>query len=112
MAYTSQKNLDKGNKLFNVPASRKIPFDVGKIPSDADFLNIELNEEEAKANVKAEIGAKERLIACGKVNTLETCKTNIVISEGELAHVPIWFVHYTLESENYVIAVDGWKGKF
>lgn len=96
---------------YDVPVSRKIPFDVGKIPSDAEFLNIELDEEEAKTKVKAEIEAKERLIALGKVDTLEKYKTNVVISEGELVHVPIWFIHYTLKGENYVIVVDGCEGK-
>jgi len=96
---------------YDVPAARKIPFDVGKIPSEADFLNIELNEEEAKAKVKAEVEAKERLIASGKVDTLEMCNTNIVLGEAELVHAPVWFVQYTLKGENYVIAVDGCEGK-
>jgi DNA-directed RNA polymerase subunit RPC12/RpoP len=96
---------------YDVPAARKIPFDVGKIPQDAEFLNIELNEEEAKAKIKAEVEAKERLIACGKVDTLETCNTNVVMGEMELVHAPVWFVHYTLGGENYVVAVDGCEGK-
>jgi len=96
---------------YDVPAARKIPFDVGKIQPDAEFLNIELNEEEAKAKVKSEVEAKERLIASGKVDTLETCNTNVVLGEAELVHAPVWFVHYMLKGENYVIAVDGCEGK-
>lgn len=96
---------------YDVPAARKIPFDAGKIPPDADFLSIELNEQEAKAKIKAEIEAKERLIASGKVDTLETCSTNIAMGELELVHAPVWFIHYTLKGENYVIAVDGCEGK-
>jgi DNA-directed RNA polymerase subunit RPC12/RpoP len=96
---------------YDVPAARKIPFDVGKIPPDAEFLNIELNEEEAKTKVKSEVEAKERLIASGKVDTLEACNTNIALGEAELVHAPVWFVHYTLKGENYVIAVDGCEGK-
>ena len=97
--------------FYDVPAARKIPFDIGKIPPDAEFLNIELNEEEAKAKVKSEVEAKERLIASGKVDTLETCNANVVLGEAELVHAPVWFVHYTLKGENYVIAVDGCEGK-
>lgn len=96
---------------YDVPAARKIPFDVGKIPPDAEFLNIELNEEEAKAKVRSEVEAKERLIASGKVDTLQTCDTSVVLGEAELVHAPVWFVHYTLKGENYVIAVDGCEGK-
>jgi DNA-directed RNA polymerase subunit RPC12/RpoP len=96
---------------YDVPAARKIPFDVGKIPPDAEFLNIELNEEEAKTKVKSEVEAKERLIASGKVDTLENCNVNVVLGEAELVHAPVWFVHYTLKGENYVIAVDGCEGK-
>jgi hypothetical protein len=97
--------------FYDVPAARKIPFDVGKIPPDAEFLNIELNEEEAKMKVRSEVEAKERLIASGKVDTLETCNVNVVLGEAELVHAPVWFVHYTLKGENYVIAVDGCEGK-
>jgi len=96
---------------YDVPAARKIPFDVGKIPSDSEFLNIELSEEEAKATLRSEVEAKERLIASGKVDTLETCNTTVVLGEAELVHAPVWFVHYTLKGENYVIAVDGCEGK-
>jgi DNA-directed RNA polymerase subunit RPC12/RpoP len=96
---------------YDVPAARKIPFDVGKLQQDAEFLNIELSEEEAKAKIKTEVEAKERLIASGKVDTLETCNTSITLGEAELVHAPVWFVHYTLKGENYVIAVDGSEGK-
>jgi len=96
---------------YDVPATRKIPFDVGKIQPDAEFLNIELNEGEAKTKVKSEVEAKERLIASGKVDTLETCNVNVALGEAELVHAPVWFVHYTLKGENYVIAVDGCEGK-
>jgi DNA-directed RNA polymerase subunit RPC12/RpoP len=96
---------------YDVPAARKIPFDVGKIPSDAEFLNIELNEEEAKAKVKSEVDTRERLIASGKVDTLESCNTNVALGEAELVHAPVWFVHYTLKGENYVIVIDGCEGK-
>ena len=97
--------------FYDVPAARKIPFDVGKIPPDAEFLYIELNEEEAKMKVRSEVEAKERLIASGKVDTLETCNVNVALGEAELVHAPVWFVHYTLKGENYVIAVDGCEGK-
>jgi DNA-directed RNA polymerase subunit RPC12/RpoP len=96
---------------YDVPAARKIPFDVGKLQQDAEFLNIELSEEEAKAKIKTEVEAKERLIASGKVDTLQTCNTSIALGEAELVHAPVWFVHYTLKGENYVIAVDGCEGK-
>jgi DNA-directed RNA polymerase subunit RPC12/RpoP len=96
---------------YDVPAAKKIPFDAGKIPPDAEFLNTELNEEEAKMRVKTEVEAKERLVASGKVDSLESCNTNIVLGEAELVHAPVWFVHYTLKGENYVIAIDGCEGK-
>jgi hypothetical protein len=96
---------------YNVPAAKKIPFDVGRISSDAEFLNTEYKQEEAKLKVKAEVEAKERLLASGKVDNLQLCNTNATIGDGELVHAPIWFVHYTLKGENYVILVDGSEGK-
>ncbi len=97
--------------FYDIPAARKIPFDAGKILSDAEFLNAELNEEEAKALVKSEVEAKERLIAGGKVDSLESCSVNVVLGEAELVHAPVWFVHYTLKGENYAIVIDGCEGK-
>jgi len=96
---------------YDVPAARKTPFDPGKIPPEAEFLNTELSEEESKARVRSEVESKERLIASGKVDTLESCNVNVVLGEAELVHAPIWFVHYTLKGENYVIVVDGCEGK-
>jgi len=96
---------------YDVPAAKKIPFDVGRIPADAEFLNTEFNEEEGKAKIRSEVEARERLIASGKVDTLQTCSSQVTPGEGELVHAPIWFVHYTLKGENYVIVVDGCEGK-
>ena len=47
----------------------------------------------------------------GKVDNLQSCSTNVMIGEGELVHAPIWFVHYSLKGENYVILIDGSEGK-
>jgi len=107
----ARKTLLSEISYYDVPVARKIPFDVGRIPSEAEFLNTEYNEEEAKTKVKSEIDAKERLIASGKVDNLETCSPSVSIGEGELVHVPVWFVQYSVKSENYVILVDGSEGK-
>ena len=96
---------------YDVPVARKIPFDVGRIPAEAEFLNAEYKQEEAKIRVKAEVENKERSVACGKVDTLQSCNTNITIGDGELVHAPVWFVHYTFKAENYMILVDGSIGK-
>lgn len=107
----ARKTMISEINYYDVPAAKKIPFDVGKIQADAEFLNTELKEEEAKAKVRSEVEAKERLIASGKVDTLQTCYTNVTAGEGELVHAPVWFVHYTLKGDNYVILVDGCEGK-
>jgi len=107
----ARKTMFSDINCYDVPVVRKIPFDVGRIPSEAEFLNTEYNEEEAKIRVKSEIDAKERLIASGKVDNLETCSSTVSIGEGELVHVPVWFVQYSLKSENYVILVDGCEGR-
>jgi hypothetical protein len=96
---------------YDVPAARKIPFDVGKLAPEAEFLNVELNEEEARMKIRTEVEAKERLTASGKVDTLETCNVNVTLGEAELVHAPVWFVYYALKGDNYVIAVDGCEGK-
>jgi len=107
----ARKTMITEINYYDVPAAKKIPFDVGKISSDAEFLNTEFNEEEAKLKVRAEVEARERLLASGRVDTLQSCSTNVTVGDGELVHAPIWFVHYSLKGENYVILVDGSEGK-
>jgi len=96
---------------YDVPAAKKIPFDVGRIQSDAEFLNTEFTENEAKPKVNAEVEARERLLASGRVDNLQECQTSVSIGPGELVHAPIWFVHYSLKGDNYVILIDGSEGK-
>jgi len=107
----ARKTMISEINYYDVPAAKKMPFDIGRIASDAEFLNTELNEEEAKGKIRSEVEARERLIASGKVDTLQTCSSNVTSGEGELVHAPIWFVHYTLKGDNYVILVDGCEGK-
>ncbi len=96
---------------YEVPVARKIPFDIGRIPPEAEFLNAEYKQEEAKLRVKAEVENKERAIADGKLDTVQACSTNANVGEGELVHAPVWFVHYTFKGENYMILIDGSIGK-
>lgn len=96
---------------YDVPAVRKIPFDPGRIASDAEFLNTEFKQEEAKLRTKAEVEERERRVACGKVDALQSCNVTATIGDGELVHAPIWFVHYCLKGDNYMILVDGSEGK-
>ena len=96
---------------YEVPAERKIPFDSGKIPGDAEFLNTELREEEAKGKVRAEVEIKQRELVSERVDTINSCNTRVTIGEGELIHAPVWFVHYKLDGDSYAIAIDGCIGK-
>lgn len=107
----ARKAMIREISYYDVPAARKIPFDAGRISSDAEFLNTELNEDEARAKVRTEVEAKERTIASGKVDTLQSCNPSVTVGEGELVHAPIWFVQYALKGDNYVILVDGCEGK-
>lgn len=107
----ARKTMISEINFYDVPAAKKIPFDVGRIPSDSEFLNTEFNEEEAKGRIRSEVDAREKLKASGHVDNLQSCSTNIAVGEGELVHAPVWFVHYTLKGENYVILVEGCEGK-
>ena len=107
----SRKSTIREISYYDVPVARKIPFDVGRIPSDAEFLKTEYTQDEAKLKVKTEVETKERSIASGKVDTLHSCNINVTIGDGELVVAPVWFVNYTVKGENYVVLVDGSEGK-
>lgn len=107
----ARKTMISEINYYDVPAAKKIPFDVGRIQSDAEFLNTEFTENEAKPKVNAEVEARERLLASGRVDNLQECQTSVSIGPGELVHAPIWFVHYSLKGDIYVILIDGSEGK-
>ena len=96
---------------YEVPLERKIPFDAGRIPSDAEFFNTELKMEEARSRVRAEVEMKQRELAGEEVDTVDECNSTVTFAEGELIHAPVWFVHYELDDRDYAIAVDGSTGK-
>ncbi len=107
----ARKTMISEINYYDVPAAKKIPFDVGRIQSDAEFLNTEYTENEAKPKVEAEVQSRERLLASGRVDELQECQTNVSIGPGELVHAPIWFVQYSLKGDNYLILIDGSEGK-
>lgn len=107
----ARETLISDVKFYDVPLDQKIPFDPGKIPPDAEFLNSEYTEEDAITRAKSEIEAKERQTASSKVQVLETISTNVTLGEGELIHAPVWHIYYTLKGENFAIAIDGSVGK-
>jgi DNA-directed RNA polymerase subunit RPC12/RpoP len=98
-------------RYYEVPLERKIPFDAGRIPSDAEFFNTELKMEEARSRVRAEVETKQRELAGEEVDTVDQCNSTMTFAEGELIHAPVWFVHYELDERDYAIAVDGSTGK-
>ena len=107
----SRKSTIREISYYDVPIARKIPFDFGRIPSDAEFLKTEYTQEEAKLKVKTEVEGKERGIASGKVDTLQSCNINTTIGEGELVAAPVWFVNYKVKGDNYTVLIDGAEGK-
>ncbi len=107
----ARETLISDVKFYDVPLDQKMPFDPGKIPPDAEFLNSEYTEEDAMTRARSEVQAKERQTASSKVQVLETISTNVTLGEGELIHAPVWHIYYTLKGENFAIAIDGSVGK-
>jgi hypothetical protein len=96
---------------YDIPLKLKIPFDPERISQDAEFFNTELNEDEAKNRARAEVEMKQRQLAAEDVDSIDECTTTIRVGDGELLHVPVWFIYYKLEEEEYAVAVDGSTGK-
>jgi hypothetical protein len=92
---------------YEIPLQAKEIFAIGKIASDAEILNGDMLEEEAKAKADALAKEQVRKELSHQYDTIHSLNLNTALGEGELIHIPVWFVSYEHKGVNRIAGVDG-----
>ncbi|MFX0100106.1 MAG: hypothetical protein ACFFCS_11040 [Candidatus Hodarchaeota archaeon] len=88
------------------------PFDFAKIKEyEADFINAEVDVEEAKRDAHGSVENENRSIARSKVDKLVRCDSNINLGIPMYAHAPLWQARYKFQGKNYKMSANGVNGK-
>jgi len=91
---------------YQIPLQEKEIFAIGKI-GDAEILNGDMLEEEAKAKADAVGREQVRKELSHQYDTIHALNINTALGEGELIHKPVWFVNYEHKGVKRVAGVDG-----
>ncbi|MBO3802858.1 MAG: hypothetical protein JTT11_03125 [Candidatus Brockarchaeota archaeon] len=98
-------------RIFDLPVSERVPFNLGNLPAGVEALNAELDAEGAKEKAKREIELFHVERAKESVDRFIELKTEYEFGEPIYVHVPLWFVRYEYRKAPYEVIVDGHSGK-
>ncbi len=93
---------------YKIPLSGKSSFDLSLV--DGEFLNAEMDEEEAQEKARADIEFHQEYLAKEKVDQITEGVTTVDIKSCEFLHAPVWFVEYEYQKKLYHVVVDGSTG--
>lgn len=94
---------------YTIPLSGKASFDLSMI--EGEFLNAEMDEDEAREKAHADIEANQDYLAKENVDQITERTTDIDIKDAEFLHAPVWFVEYQYGGRVYHVLVDGSTGE-
>ncbi|MBU7034717.1 MAG: hypothetical protein HXS49_05965, partial [Theionarchaea archaeon] len=94
---------------YKIPLSGKSSFDLSLV--QGEFLNAELDENEARTLAEKGIEANQMYRIREKVDTVEESQTDIEIKDSEFLHAPIWFIEYQYQGSTYRVLLDGCTGQ-
>ncbi len=107
--YTAFYGFDNFEKKLNLDKIEG--FDFSKIKSlDAEFINAEIDSEEAAKDAYGSVENENRKIAGSKVNRLVRCDSQIRVQKPIYVHAPLWQVRYTFKNQVYKISIIGDSG--
>jgi hypothetical protein len=94
---------------YKIPLSGKASFDVSYV--QGEFLNAELDEEEAYGKAEADIEVNHTYLMKEKVDRITSSSTNVDVKDCEFLHAPVWFVEYVYNNRTYHLVIDGATGQ-
>ncbi|MHA1998153.1 MAG: hypothetical protein ACTSU9_08550 [Promethearchaeota archaeon] len=87
------------------------PFDFDKVKAhDAEFINAEVDAEEAQREAYGRVEDKNRSIAASKVNRLVRCDSQVNVSYPIYVHAPMWQARYKFQGKVYKMSASGVTG--
>ena len=96
---------------YQIPLVEKEIFAISKIPTNAEILNGDMLEDEAKSKADAIAREQTRKEISHQYDTIHSLDINTTLGETELIHVPVWFVSYEHKGVNRIAGIDGVTGK-
>src|SRR5579875_1661183 len=85
-------------------------FDATKFPSGVKILNGDVGEDAAKYQAKTYVDQLQAQKAHAKYHMIQQMKTDMDVSDGELLHVPVWFIRYDHKGSKIVLVLDANSG--
>ena len=93
---------------YPIPLDGKMIFDLNKIKSsNAEILDGDMLEDEAKHKAEHTAVDNIRTNLSHTVDNISRFDVNTQLGEGELIHVPVWFVHYNHNGVDRLCGVEG-----
>ena len=90
--------------------SQRVLFDVSKIDKSIKVLNGDISEEVAQQQAKTLVDQLQSQKAHEAHHMIQQIHTDMDVAEGELLHVPVWFVRYDHKGNKIVFVLDGNSG--
>lgn len=94
---------------YRIPLSGKASFDLSLV--QGEFLNAEIDEDEAQERARTEIEAHHNYLMKEKVDEVAEVSTTIDVENCEFLHAPIWFIDYEYQRNVYHVIIDGSTGQ-
>jgi hypothetical protein len=86
-------------------------FDKKRVPEGTPVLNGDLGEDAAQHAARAYVTQLQSDQAHKKHHMVSKLKTDIDVSEGELLHVPIWYIQLEHKGQKNAILIDAHGGR-
>ncbi|MDA4116451.1 MAG: zinc ribbon domain-containing protein [Thaumarchaeota archaeon] len=97
-------------KDYAFALSQRVLFDVSKIDKSVKVLNGDISEDVAKAQAKTLVDQLQSQKAHEQHKMIQQIHTDMDVSDGELLHVPVWFVRYEHKGNKIAFVIDGNSG--
>src|SRR5579884_467806 len=104
-AFTEYQPID-----YNFALADRMLFDIGKIDKSIKVLNGDISEDAAKYRAKALVDQLQSIKAHQQYHMIQQISSQEDVSDGELLHVPVWFVTYNHKGKKIVFVIDANTG--
>ena len=98
-------------RAYEVPLAAKADFEISRLVPGANFLNSEMDEDEAVSIAKQEMEAHHRFLLEKELDVISGLVTTYDVRNTEFLHVPAWFVTYQYNGKMYNLILDGATGQ-
>jgi len=95
---------------YTFALNQRVLFDVSKIDKSFKVLNGDISEDVAKSQAKTLVDQLQAQKAHEAHHMIQQIHTDMDVSDGELLHVPVWFVRYDHKGKKLIFVIDGNSG--